>query len=226
MFGLDLLPIHTSVLPTYKLAHQVCICRQKESDTICPGNNKQLEEMRIFFQICTYCNVGKCTVDGYGSLTIPVKESRKNVYEVRTSKLKWSRNLWVTTMYRIIDFYFGCSIGDLRTVKHNFLEYQGDCKRHHAIKSEISGIVRINSQVKKHLNRKTNYAVDSNMKVKNTIDKVLSKVRRQRRAIKQSLDDSNFSKWNEGTMSGTTKDLLSRLMQRKEVRTKQLLLEN
>ncbi len=224
-FGLCASSTPLSNVPSsfHSIGHQICFCRQKDSMNIDSESNEVIEEIKVHFQICSRNEVGKCTVDGYGSLTIPTSKSGQYTFDVRTFKLIRSTNIWAEAMYRIHNYYFGCSVSGLQ----GYIDAFGGCKSsklYHTIKSEASGVVQIMADIKKASSNRMS-CLDGDMKVKRTIEKVLLKVRRQKR-ITMDNHDTNINSESEEKMDDNTKALLSRVKQRKEERKEKLSLVN
>lgn len=226
-FGTYTNSMHLSNVPSsfHPVGHQICICRQKDSMDKDSETNEVIEAIKVHFQICSRSDVGKCTVDGYGSLTIPSSKSGQYTFDVRTFKLIRSPTIWIEAMYRIYDSYFGCSVGDLQGYIDAF-DGCKSCQLHHTIKSEASGAVQIVADIKKASRDRMN-GLDDGMKVKRSIEKVLSKVRRQKRVVMDYHEtETHVNNGSKEMIDDNTKALLSRVRQRKEERKEKLSLDN
>jgi hypothetical protein len=212
---------------SYLFGHQLSIHRVEDVQLDEDAVNQNETEIKLFLRVCAISDNGMKTVLGYGSLSIPTRRGSYD-FNIQTCKLIASRSAWSEIIYRMNDYYFGCTMSNFSKVKNYFMNpHQGTSDKrprslqmsNNEIVTEASGTVQTKVQV---LSRSASHKsrINGNDRVRHMLDEVLSKVRRHKRSLHQSTN-KHVPTTREDSLNQATKELLSRVKARKRVRQNQ-----
>lgn len=208
-------------------SHNVSFCAPNYQKIDNMLENSQKKEIKLFLQVCATNKSTKIKrIVGYGSALLPTECGEYDL-SIQTCRLVSSPFMsnWGKVLFSINDYFFGCTFGDIKTMRDLFFTplLKDNSNQNiftslfttKQVTSEPSGMVAVNSRVMSKVadNNSNTYG---NPRVRHLLDEVLSKVRRQKRATNQSHFSQN--RIPSELLSDKTNELISRVKARREAR--------